>query len=256
MRHRARSLDHLHAVRRASTLGAGTAAERLTFFVCFVDLPKTYDSVNRELLWRVLARCCGEYWLALVPIGKYHNSHPSTPRRHATLGMHGRRGASGLFRDTQGLRAGGVVPLLLRVFLAAAIGGHSRLIQQGRRDPQASGTPRGGAWDESVGSATAGTSVEGLHADEANFVSGPSSGGLFRVMTHVVEMFGAFGMRGHRHSSDPGTGKASNEGGTTSTISVTTGARSSGNQIFSTANDCVRENGELTQEINQRRRAA
>ena len=50
----ARSTIHmLFVVRRLQELGR---QRKLPLYMCFVDLRKTYDSVDRELLWKVLAR--------------------------------------------------------------------------------------------------------------------------------------------------------------------------------------------------------
>ena len=44
-----------HAVRRAPTARTRTS-EETPLYMCFIDLQKAYDSVDRELLWVVLAR--------------------------------------------------------------------------------------------------------------------------------------------------------------------------------------------------------
>ena len=43
----------LFVVRRLQELGG---QRKLPLYMCFVDLRKAYDSVDRELLWKVLAR--------------------------------------------------------------------------------------------------------------------------------------------------------------------------------------------------------
>ena len=43
----------LFVVRRLQELGR---RRRIPLYLCFIDLQKAYDSVDRELLWKVLAR--------------------------------------------------------------------------------------------------------------------------------------------------------------------------------------------------------
>ena len=51
------TLDNRHDVRRSQTSGTGT--DNITSLeIYFIDLAKTYDSVDRVLLWEVLA-CFG-----------------------------------------------------------------------------------------------------------------------------------------------------------------------------------------------------
>ena len=45
--------DMMFAVRRLQELGRKA---RVPLFLCFIDLQKAYDSVDRTLLWQVLAR--------------------------------------------------------------------------------------------------------------------------------------------------------------------------------------------------------
>ena len=50
-----RAINSGHAVRRALTAKLGRAW-RIPLYMCFIDLQKAYDSVDRELLWVVLER--------------------------------------------------------------------------------------------------------------------------------------------------------------------------------------------------------
>ena len=43
----------LFVVRRLQELGR---ARKIPLYMCFIDLQKAYDSVDRELLWEVFAR--------------------------------------------------------------------------------------------------------------------------------------------------------------------------------------------------------
>ena len=47
------TIDMLFVVRRLQELGR---ARKIPLYMCFIDLQKAYDSVDRELLWVVLAR--------------------------------------------------------------------------------------------------------------------------------------------------------------------------------------------------------
>ena len=47
------AIDMLFAVRRLQELGR---ARRTPLYTCFIDLQDAYSSVDRELLWMVLAR--------------------------------------------------------------------------------------------------------------------------------------------------------------------------------------------------------
>ena len=47
------TIDMLFVVRRLKELGR---QRKMPLYMCFVDLQKAYDSVDRELLWKVLAR--------------------------------------------------------------------------------------------------------------------------------------------------------------------------------------------------------
>ena len=58
--------------------------KRIPLYVCFVDPTKAYDSVDRTLLWTVLAR----FWRAT----EYDLGHSSIPRWHASMRASRRQG--------------------------------------------------------------------------------------------------------------------------------------------------------------------
>ena len=59
----------LFVVRRLQELGR---RRRIPLYLCFIDLQKAYDSVDRELLWKVLARA-GISAEMIAVIRKFHS---------------------------------------------------------------------------------------------------------------------------------------------------------------------------------------
>ena len=107
----------LFVVRRLQELGR---ARIIPLHMCFIDLQKAYDSVDRELLWVVLARF-GEPEKMLTIIRQFHEGM----RAHVRTDD-GKQ--SEWFGATQGLRQGCVLsPLLFNVLFATAI--HAVLIR-------------------------------------------------------------------------------------------------------------------------------
>ena len=81
-------------------------------YMCFVDVQKVYDSVDRELLWKVLARA----GVPSVMIDVIHQLHDGMRAR--VLMDDGE--LLEWFEVTQGLRQGCVLsPLLFNIFFAA-----------------------------------------------------------------------------------------------------------------------------------------
>ena len=98
----------LFVVRRLQELGR---ARKIPPYTCFIDLQKAYDSVDRELLWVVLARF-GVPEKMLTVIRQFHEGMRARVR---TDDEHSER-----FDVTQGLRQGCVLSLLLfNIFFAA-----------------------------------------------------------------------------------------------------------------------------------------
>ena len=101
------TVDMLFVVRRLQELAR---ARKIPLYMCFIDLLKAYDSVDRELLWLVLARF-GVPEKMLSVIRQFHE------------GMRVRTDdgeRSEWFDVTQGLRQGCVLsPLLFDIFFAA-----------------------------------------------------------------------------------------------------------------------------------------
>ena len=178
--------DMMFAVRRLEELGRKA---RAPLFLCFIDLQKAYDSVDRTLLWQVLARF-GTPPQMIEVIRQFHDG-----MRACVRSDDGR--CSEWFEVAQGLRQGCVLsPLLFNVFFAAILrivlerfskdaGILADLVhlheQPSKVGPEtALGCVRRAIWGM-------------LYADDACIVS-RSTRGLGRMMAVFVEVFGAFGL--------------------------------------------------------------
>ncbi|CAM9498388.1 unnamed protein product, partial [Ascophyllum nodosum] len=101
----------MFAVRRLQELGRKAHAP---LFLCFIDMQKAYDSVDRTLLWQVLARF-GTPSQMIEVIRQFHDG-----MRACVRSDDGR--CSEWFEVAQGLRQGCVLsPLLFNVFFAAIL---------------------------------------------------------------------------------------------------------------------------------------
>ena len=88
--------------------------KRILLYVCFIDLTKAYDSVDRALLWTVLAR----FGVPLNMISVIRQFHDGM-RAYVRLDD---RVCSEWFAVEQGLRQGCVLaPLLFNIFFAAVV---------------------------------------------------------------------------------------------------------------------------------------
>ena len=105
------TIDLLFVVRRLQDLGR---QRKTPLCMCFIDLQKAYDSVDRELLWEILTRS-GVPTKMLTIIRNFHEGMWTCVRTDD--GEH-----SEWFDVPQGLRQGCVLsPLLFNVFFAAAL---------------------------------------------------------------------------------------------------------------------------------------
>ena len=103
------TIDLLLVVRRLQELGR---ARKIPLYMCYMDLQKAYNSVDRELLWVVLARF-GVPEKMLTVIRQFHEG--TRARVRTDDGEH-----SEWFDVTQGLRQGSVMSLLLfNIFFSA-----------------------------------------------------------------------------------------------------------------------------------------
>ena len=100
--------DIMFAVRRLQALAQ---KKQIPLYVCFIDLTKAYGSVDRTLLWTVLAR-----------FGLPHNMISVIRDGMRAFVRVDDRVCSGWFAVEQGLRQGCVLaPLLFNIFFAAVI---------------------------------------------------------------------------------------------------------------------------------------
>ena len=77
--------DTMIVIRRLQELAR---KKQIPLYVCFIDLTKAYDSVDRTLLWTVLTH----FWRAT----EYDLGHSSIPRWHASMRAARRQGVLGV----------------------------------------------------------------------------------------------------------------------------------------------------------------
>ena len=180
------TIDMLFVVRRLQKLGR---QRKIPLYMCFVDLQKAYDSVDRELLWKVLARA-GVPSVMIDVIRQFHDGMRARVRMDDGE-------LSERFEVTQGLRQGCVLsPLLFNIFFAAMI---EVVLQRFNEDDTILenlvflNEGSGGGPDETRLDRVRRAVWGMLYADDAEIVS-RSPPGLARIMTVIVEVFGAFGV--------------------------------------------------------------
>ena len=180
------TVDMLFVVRRLQELAR---RRRIPLYMCFVDLQKAYDSVDRELLWKVLARA-GVPEEMIAVIHQFHDGMQAQVRSMDDGEL------SNWFEVTQGLRQGCVLsPLLFNIFFAAAT--EVILVRFSEDDKILKDL----VYLEEEAGVGAGTPLERarrvvwgmLYADDAGVVS-RSQEGLTRMMTTIVEVFGEIGL--------------------------------------------------------------
>ena len=105
------TVDMMFVVRRLQELAR---KKDNPLFMCFIDRTKAYDSVDRALLWTVLA-CFGIPPRILAVIRQFHGGMRACVRLDDG-------GCSDTFDVEQGLRQGCVLaPLLFNIFFAAVL---------------------------------------------------------------------------------------------------------------------------------------
>ncbi|CAB1102196.1 unnamed protein product [Ectocarpus sp. CCAP 1310/34] len=166
-------MDMLFVVRRLQELGQ---RRKMSLCMCFVDLKKVHDSVDRELLWKVLAGA-GIPEENIVVIRQIHDE--MRPRVRMDDGK-----VSSWFLATQGVRQGCVLPpLLFNFFFTAVI------------EVFAIGLSADDVILENLVylEEETGARARMLYAEDAGVVS-RSTEGFARMMTVIVEVFGEFGL--------------------------------------------------------------
>ena len=240
----------LFVVRRLQELGR---RRRIPLYMCFVDLQKAYDSVDRELLWKVLARAGVPAEMVAV-IRQFHDGMRARVRMDDGE-------LSDWFLVTQGLRQGCVLsPLLFNVFFAAALevvivrfseddGIMQNLVFLKEETGAGTETPldrvRRAVWGM-------------LYADDAGVVS-RSADGLARMMTIIVQVFGEFGLTVSEKKTETLLMRVKEKQPTPPPpplIIEAAGQKYTQTLEFRYLGGLVNEHGDLTREINFRSRAA
>ena len=187
----------LFVVRRLQELGR---RRKLPLYMCFVDLQKAYDSVDRELLWKVLGRA-GVPSVMIDVIRQFHDGMRARVRMDDGK-------LSEWFEVTQGLRQGCVLsPLLFNIFFAAVI---EVVLQRFSEDDTILENlvfldeGSGGGPDETLLDRVRRAVWGMLYADDAGIVS-RSPAGLARMMAIIVEVFGAFSLTVSEKNPDADT---------------------------------------------------
>ena len=166
--------------------------KRIPLYVYFIDLTKVYDSVDRTLLWTVLARF-GVPQITISAIHQFHDDMRACVRLDDRV--HSR-----WFAVEQGLRQRCVLAsLLLNIFFAAVINSASTRFKADKGITDALVHLRkkrcsGGREEATVGESVLATPLWGmLYADDAGVVS-QSLEQLRKIMGVFVGMCAAFGL--------------------------------------------------------------
>ena len=247
------TVDMLFVVRRLKELAR---RRRIPLYVCFVDLQKAYDSVDRKLLWKVLARASAPEEMIAV-IRQFHDGIQAQVRMDDGE-------LSDWFEVTHGLRQGCMLsPLLFNIFFAAAT--EVVLVRFIEDDT----IPKDLVYHEEEAGVGAVTPLERarravwgmLYADDAGVVS-RSQEGLTRMMTTIVEVFGEFGLTVSEKKTETLLMRAPDKQPTKRgsppppLVIEAAGQKYAQTAQFRYLGGLVNEDGELTQEINHRSRAA
>ena len=176
----------MFVVHRRKEIGRKTG---VSLFMCFIDLQKAYDTVDRTLLWQVLTRI-GVQPQMLAVIQQFHDGMRACVRPDDGV-------YSDWFEVEQGLRQGCVLsPLLFDIFFAAGL---TVVLQRFSKEPailaelvHLKEPPTSMGPDPATDYAR--RAVWGmLYADDAYIVS-RSSRGLAKMMEVIVEVCQAFAL--------------------------------------------------------------
>ena len=181
--------DVMFKIRRLQEL---TRKKQVPLYVCFIDLNKAYDSVDRTLLWTVFARF-GVPHNIISAIRQFHDGMRACVRLDDRV-------CSGWFAVKQGLRQGCVLaPLLFNIFFAALINVASGRFKAGNGIMDALAHLRkkreaGGRGEATVGESLLVTPLWGMfYADDAGVVS-QSPQQPRKMMGVTVVVCAAFGL--------------------------------------------------------------
>ena len=238
------TVDMMLVVRRLQELAR---KKDTPLYLCFIDLTIAHYSVDRTLLWDVLARF-GVPPRMIAVIRQVHDGMKACVRLDD-----GER--SDKFDVGQGLRQGCVLaPLLFNMFFTAVLRvAETRFLSdaaftdnmvqlQRKEEGEKKGTSRTGKVDGRRGTGTEGEEVQRLwgmlYADDAGIVS-RSSEGLERMMTVIVTACSSFGLT----VSEAKTEKMCLEAKGGGKVSFTINAAS---QVYNQTIECVYLGGAIT----------
>ena len=244
--------DMMFVIRRLQELAR---TKRIPLYVCFIDLTKAYDSVDRILLWTVPARF-GVPQNMISVIRQFHDGMRAGVRLDDRV-------CPGWFAVELDLRQGCVLaPLLCNIFFAAAINvAFTRFkADKGIMDALVRQRKKRGAGAR--GEATAGKSVLAtplwgmLYADDAGVIS-QSREQLRKMVGLIVVVCAAFGLTVSEAKTEIMRLRAK---GMSESIAIF-GVESTG-QVYNQTNECiylggnVNHNADLSVEVDRRIRNA
>ena len=242
----------MFVIRRLQEL---TRKKRTPPYVCFIDLTKAYDSVDRTLFWTVLARF-GVPQIMISVIRQFHDGIRVCVRLDDRV-------CSRWFAVEQGLRQGcELAPLLFNIFFAAVINVASTSFKVDKciMDALVHLRKKRGAGER--GEATVGESVLAttlwcmLYADDVGFVS-QSPEQLRKMMGEIVVVCAAFGLTISEAKTEIMCLRAKGMPESTATFSV-----EAAGQVYNQTNEFVylggnvNHNADLSIEVDRRIRNA
>ena len=229
--------DMMSVIRRLQELAR---KKRIPLYVCFIDLSKAYDSVDRTLLWTVLARF-GEPQIMISVIRQFHDGMRACVRLEDRV-------CSRWFAVEQGLRQGCVIaPLLFNIFFAAVINLASTRFKADKGIMDALVHLRkkrgaGGRGEATVGESPLATPLWGmLYADDAGVVS-QSPEQLRKMMGVIVVLCAVFGLTVSEAKTEIIGLRAKGMPESTATFSVEAAA-----QVYNQTNKCIYLGGNVNQ---------
>ena len=245
--------DMMFVVRRLQELAR---KKRIPLYVCFIDPTRAYDSVDRTLLWTVLARFGVPQIMMISVIRRFHDGMQACVRLDDRVCS--RRSAV-----EQGLRQGCVLaPLMFNIFFAAVINLASTRFKADKGIIDALAHLRkkrgaGGRGEATVGELVLATPLWGmLYADDAGVVS-QSPEQLKKMMGVIVVVCAAFGLTVSEAKTEIMCLRAKGMPESTATFSV-----KAAGQVYNQTNEFVylggnvNHNADLSIEVDRRVRNA